>query len=88
MHEYRLTAEALPRGYVVAVCNITDVRSTEDWQPDWDSLEANMLDLEPGRWAFVLDDIRPLPEPVPCRGGRQVFRLPPGVHQRVMAQLA
>jgi activating signal cointegrator 1 len=25
-------------------------------------------DFTPGRWAWLLDDIRPLPEPVPARG--------------------
>lgn len=32
--------------------------------------------FERGRWAWLLDDIRPVPEPLPVKGGRGVFEIP------------
>lgn len=39
---------------------------------DWQQLDATAQqpygDFQPGRWAWLLQDIRPLPEPIPCTG--------------------
>lgn len=36
--------------------------------------EAPFGDYTPGRWAWLLDDVRPLAEPVPFRGGQGLTR--------------
>jgi hypothetical protein len=44
-------------------------------------------DFAPGRWAWILEDIRPLPEPVPCRGAQGLWNVPADVEAAVRAQL-
>lgn len=44
---------------------------------------------EPGRWALILEDVRPLPEPVPATGKQAVpWTVPDDVAARVREQLA
>lgn len=74
-------AERLPRGAIVAVCNLvgcepTDIagkrdgymyaRTGEKW-PLTDQ-ERAFGDYSPGRFAWLLADIRALPEPIPAKG--------------------
>jgi len=87
MNELGLRVENLPLGCVVAVCDIVEVVRTDELELPPDSLDAAMLALPPGHWAFRLANMRPLPRPVPCPGGRMVFRLPSEAHAQVMAQL-
>jgi hypothetical protein len=71
----------LPRGAIVAVCElvgcvrIAQVRQTHtiDLQtfivpPYTDLPEYAFGDYSPGRFAWLLADARPLPEPIPARG--------------------
>jgi hypothetical protein len=39
--------------------------------------ERDFGDYTPGRWAWVLDDIKPLPEPIPARGARRLWEWTP-----------
>jgi hypothetical protein len=41
----------------------------------------------PGQWHWQLVSVRPLPEPVPCRGALGLWRLPDDVGQAVRKQL-
>lgn len=41
----------------------------------------------PGRWGWILGDITPLPEPIPCSGARQLWQLSAAVQARLVAQL-
>jgi hypothetical protein len=41
-----------------------------------------------GQWHWELDNVRPLRDPVPCRGAQRLWRLPPGVDASVRSQLA
>lgn len=36
-------------------------------------------DYTAGRWAWVLDDVRALPDPIPCRGGLSLWDVPADV---------
>ncbi|HVB09053.1 MAG TPA: ASCH domain-containing protein [Bacillota bacterium] len=61
-------AASLPRGAIVATCRLVDVRpiaSPADAPP---GDHAAFGDFGPGRWAWVLEDIRPLVPPRPARG--------------------
>lgn len=59
--------ESLRRGCIVAVCRLVECAliapSTVPPEP-----ERSFGDYAPGRWAWVLDDVRPLQAPVPARG--------------------
>ena len=70
---------ALPRGAIVAVCELTDcspikIYSIGDSAINGTSYplptepERSFGDYSVGRWAWLLADIRALPEPVPARG--------------------
>jgi hypothetical protein len=52
----------LPRGAIVATCQLVDCLPTERVTPE------DFGDYTPGRWAWVLRDVQPLAEPVVTRG--------------------
>jgi activating signal cointegrator 1 len=65
----------LPRGMVLATCELTDI--VRGGRPAALAVAALLPvsphevwfgDFSPGRYAWVLDDVQPLAEPVPARG--------------------
>lgn len=50
--------------------------------------ERMVGDFTPGRFAWVLENVRPLSEPVPVRGRQRIFNLAPDVAAQVMARIA
>ncbi len=82
--------EVLPFGAIVAVAELVDCRRTESFGVEindslnrfWDSAEIygwterDMGDFYPGRFGWVLRDIKPLPEPIPYRGQQGLFEIP------------
>jgi hypothetical protein len=72
----------LPCGVVLATCELIDVRRVEDRRGDWvwvegdadvpggvlPAAEVPFGDFNPGRFAWMLENVRPLDEPVPARG--------------------
>lgn len=69
-----IDVEALPRGVVVATCTLTAIYPAtnsgyagEDWVQVPDA-EYAFGDYRMGRYAWLLDDVQPLPEPIPARG--------------------
>lgn len=55
--------------------------------PDRDSPERAFGDYAPGRYAWLLANVRALPEPVPCRGYQQLWDVPIAVAAAIAAQL-
>lgn len=49
--------------------------------------EVAFGNYEPGRWGWVLTDVRRLPDPVPCRGALGLWTVPVDVAARLAAQL-
>jgi hypothetical protein len=59
--------EELPIGAILAICQLVDcVLITPDNLPT--EPELSFGDYTPGRWAWRLQEIRPLPMPVPAKG--------------------
>lgn len=59
----------LPTGVVVATANLVDVIAVEAVR--WESYapgEYRFGDYTPGRFAWLLEDVRPLADPAPARG--------------------
>lgn len=54
-------------GAVIAICELVDVVPIEHATPD------PYGDFTPGRYAWLLDDIVPLDEPVPARGFQKLW---------------
>lgn len=85
-------ATVLPFGAIVATASLVDCIPTErvtdrpfkdnkPWYWSGEFLyagqdELTFGDYSPGRYAWLLEDIRILPEPVPCRGNRRIFNIP------------
>jgi hypothetical protein len=81
--------EDLPRGAIVAVCELVEVvrigdeemvypRRRNDAWIDWHvppvgAAEYAFGDYAPGRHAWLLADIRALPEPVPAHGAQRLW---------------
>ena len=59
----------LPSGVVVATANLVNVVPTvsREWIPIFED-QFEYGDFIPGRFAWILDDVQPLPIPVPARG--------------------
>ena len=83
---------ALPLGAIVAAARIMDVEATGDvarrvgtgWSFELSPLdrweltkqEAAFGDYSPGRFAWLLGDIRPLASPIPCKGALGLWNVP------------
>lgn len=87
---YESWGELLPRGRLVAVCTLVAcIQVTSSAHVKYErhggvtipphSPELDFGDYTPGRWAWVLDDIRPLANQVNWRGGRRLFDVPENV---------
>lgn len=84
----RLNVSRLPFGAVVALAEIVEVRETEEAKLLVGPMERIWGDYGSGRFAWFLADVRPLAEPVGCKGGQGFFFLPPDVEAAVRAQVS
>lgn len=68
--------ERIPLGAIVAIARIVDVRTTEDLIAEgMGPIEKLYGNYEPGRFGWVLEDIRALAEPIGCKGRQGFFNL-------------
>lgn len=75
----------LPLGYVIATCTLSDVIHIENGDGTWPSIEDRVLseqentfgDYSHGRWAWILKDVKKLPEPIPSRGALSLWEWGP-----------
>ena len=91
----------LPCGEIVAVCDLIDVSRTTLRQADNDiallsekgaliavnESERSFGDYSPGRFAWLLENVRALPEPIPFRGGLGLLDVHPATVREIEAQL-
>ncbi len=68
----------LPLGAVVATCTLFDVVQIQDdplgfWNTEFDHL---LGDYTPGRFAWLLRDVRALPTPLECNGHQGLWECP------------
>jgi len=89
----------MPFGAIVAVCELVDCVSTglyssvqhgsEIWQvpPGNMSREYSFGNYGPGRWAWLLANIRALPEPIPAKGALGLWDLDAATLAAVEGQL-
>lgn len=70
--------ESLPRGAIVACVNVVDVKvMTQAWIDQQTALELDLGGWVERRVGLVLEDVVPLPEPVPCVGRQGMFNVRP-----------
>lgn len=83
-------AEALPYGAALCVVNLTACIPTEQFHKTGSRLPADepFGNFAPGRFAWRLENLRVLPEPIPMRGQQGLFDVPADVLEKVNAALA
>ena len=69
----------LPLGALVAVAILADVRPTDELHSEVSAIERLYGNYGPGRFGWLLRDIRPLPEPIPYKGHQSFFDVPDSV---------
>lgn len=77
---------ALPRGVILAVVRLADVRPipAEFKVPE---PERSFGDFTPGRFAWFMEELHPLPAPIPCRGSLGVWSVPADISKAVRDSL-
>lgn len=66
----------LPFGAIVAVVDLVDVRATDELVLTIHPIEKMYGNYSPGRFGWILHDVRALPEPIPCKGHQSFFSVP------------
>jgi hypothetical protein len=74
-HQLGRLPEKLPLGAIVAVARVSGVRATDEVALEVGALERLYGDYSPGRFAWRLEDVRPLREPYPLRGRQGLSNL-------------
>lgn len=85
----------LPGGVIVAIVDVTEILTTREWTRRFctrlNNREAELDyifgDYGPDRFAWHLENVRRLPEPIPCKGGQRIWTVPPEVEERILEQL-
>lgn len=77
----------LPFGAIVAVARVVGVLRTENIKASVSAIERLYGNFEPGRFGWLLEDVRPLAEPVGCAGRQGFWTLPDDVLAAVRAQV-
>ena len=70
--------EGLPRGFVIATVDLVDCQST-DAMDYWEigPKELAFGDYRANRFAWKLQNVKPLPEPIPARGALSLWEWTP-----------
>jgi len=67
------------------MCEVTECRLTEQIFPG--EVEALYGDFSPGRYAFKLENVRPLRNPVQCNGALSLWEVPLHIWRQVTEEL-
>lgn len=86
----------LPLGCVVAIGRVTDCITTSDWMrlhcktpnKPKDDREYCFGNYEPGRFAWKIEDIRKLKEPLPIRGRQFIWTLTDGEEAECLRRIS
>jgi hypothetical protein len=84
---YSAQLDPLPRGEVVATCNLLDCLPVtargclsgvfQDY-PELDTPQERAFgDYSPGRWAWIIEDVKMLAEPIPAKGALSLWEWVP-----------
>jgi hypothetical protein len=75
----------LPMGAVVAVGYLFQTRSTTNTEHAPSDRERSLGDHSPGRFAWSITSMSPLPEPIPTKGHQGLWNwdMPPGLNKQL-----
>ena len=63
-----IKGEQLPKGLIIATCNLVNCIPTDEFTQKQIEFEKNFGDFTPGRFGWILEDVKPLAEPIPAKG--------------------
>lgn len=69
-----LDVDNIPFGALVAVAQLDDCRHAENLEPS--ELEQLLGDFSPGRFGWMLSNVRVFEQPIPYRGRQRLFSVP------------
>lgn len=78
-HEFmcgRLRGGRMPLGAIVAVCELVDCKPSGELETTVSAVERLWGNFDPGRFGWILANVRPLPAPVPYIGRQGFFNVP------------
>lgn len=75
-HALNRMPKRLPLGAIVAVARLARVERTDDIETSVSPIERIYGDYSWGRYGWVLEDIKPLREPISFRGAQGLFNVP------------
>ena len=64
------------RRAIVAVARLSDVRPSLELETTVSAIERLYGNYAPGRYGWILADVRALAAPIPCRGAQGLFDVP------------
>jgi hypothetical protein len=80
MYVYDLAGVPLVFGAAVAICTLADCIHIDEIETGgkWDRKYPWLADHQhaKGTWCFILQDVRPLPKPIPYRGAQGFWNFP------------
>ncbi len=79
--------DELPLGMIVGVCDLTACYQTATLAPTLSYVEDHWGDYAPGRFAFKIENVRILSEPVPVKGMLGIWNVPHDVAEKVLSNL-
>lgn len=80
-----LDPDDLPRGVIVGTVEIVDAVPVEELRVS--EAERRRGDHRPGRWGWVLADVRALPTPITAKGALSFWQVPAAAERAVEEQL-
>lgn len=87
--------EAPPCGAILAVADVTEIIDTGEWLRRHchhgqlsgpHAREYTFGDYSPKRFAWKMENIRRLPEPVECKGALMLWRVPSSAEESILKQ--
>jgi hypothetical protein len=69
----------LPFGAIIATCKLTCVGDVDFWKPT--EIQKALGNYSPGRFVWVLEDIKKLDAPIPFKGQQGFFEVPDSLLQ-------
>lgn len=73
----------LPKGAIVALCDLVDCVPTEYMHDALSKTEAMLGDYSPNRYAWILQNVRPLKQPYFMAGHQKLFNVPDDILKEV-----
>ena len=79
--------KGLPMGQIVALVDLTEILPAEESIFDTTAIERLYGDYSPGRYAWKLENVRALAQPVPARGRQGLWTPSAELEAQIMEQI-